>query len=371
MKKLLILLLGLLALALLGYFCAYKKHGPAVQTDIHSRATAALAQEGLDWANASVDGRNIILTGIAPDQAAKDQAGEIAQIYGYNLIDNQITIATAQTIEIVPAITDPYLMSAVKGVNGKITLSGYVPDATARADLLAMATDRFGENNVFDQLEITPGAPVYWLPSIKAGMSQLDYLDWGQVEWHNEKLTVSGQVASDQVEQQMLSQQTRMLPDAISASLNLTIPEPAAVLPEPVVTQAPIQLTEVEKVAAISCQAQFAKLLSRNIIVFRTSSAELAAESYGLLDQLAEAATDCPAANVQIEGHTDSRGSAAYNLDLSQRRAQSVVDYLVSKAVDPARFTAIGFGEDLPIADNNTEEGRTLNRRIEFNVKGL
>jgi OOP family OmpA-OmpF porin len=67
---------------------------------------------------------------------------------------------------------------------------------------------------------------------------------------------------------------------------------------------------------------------------------------------------------VLIEGHTDSKGSDAYNLSLSDRRAKSVYDYLTSRGVDPARLSSIGKGESMPIADNETEEGRQQNRRV-------
>ena len=73
---------------------------------------------------------------------------------------------------------------------------------------------------------------------------------------------------------------------------------------------------------------------------------------------------DVPFATALIEGHTDSVGSDAYNLKLSDRRAKSVYDYLTSRGVDPGRLSSIGKGESAPIADNETEEGRQQNRRV-------
>ena len=71
-----------------------------------------------------------------------------------------------------------------------------------------------------------------------------------------------------------------------------------------------------------------------------------------------------PFATALVEGHTDSVGTDAYNLALSDRRAKSVFDYLTSRGVDPARLSSIGHGESKPIADNTTAEGRQLNRRV-------
>ncbi len=73
---------------------------------------------------------------------------------------------------------------------------------------------------------------------------------------------------------------------------------------------------------------------------------------------------DVPFATALIEGHTDSVGSEAYNLALSDRRAKSVFDYLTSRGVDPARLSSVGKGESMPIADNSTAEGRQQNRRV-------
>lgn len=72
--------------------------------------------------------------------------------------------------------------------------------------------------------------------------------------------------------------------------------------------------------------------------------------------------------NVLIEGHTDSQGSADYNLDLSRRRAQSVANHLSGIQVDATRFTMMGYGEEQPLASNDTADGRAHNRRVEIAI---
>jgi len=91
-------------------------------------------------------------------------------------------------------------------------------------------------------------------------------------------------------------------------------------------------------------------------------------ESKGALDELAQALKDDPAVRVLIEGHTDSTNTDAYNLDLSQRRAKSVVDALTKAGIDGGRLEAKGFGRTKPVADNATAQGRALNRRVEVSV---
>ena len=89
--------------------------------------------------------------------------------------------------------------------------------------------------------------------------------------------------------------------------------------------------------------------------------------SFQLLDQVAGILTARPDLRlVRVEGHTDDRGSDSYNLDLSQRRAESVVSYLVSRGVEPQSLSPVGYGETQPIADNRSPEGRADNRRVEF-----
>ena len=99
-------------------------------------------------------------------------------------------------------------------------------------------------------------------------------------------------------------------------------------------------------------------------LLFDFDSAELRPESIEELERLVKFMGDVPFATALVEGHTDSKGSDAYNMTLSDRRAKSVYDYLTSRGVDPARLSSIGHGEAKPIADNATEEGRQLNRRV-------
>ncbi len=99
-------------------------------------------------------------------------------------------------------------------------------------------------------------------------------------------------------------------------------------------------------------------------VLFDFDSAELRPESITELERVVKFMNDVPFAKAMVEGHTDSVGSDAYNLALSDRRAKSVFDYLSSRGVDPARLSSVGKGESDPIADNATAEGRQVNRRV-------
>lgn len=104
-------------------------------------------------------------------------------------------------------------------------------------------------------------------------------------------------------------------------------------------------------------------------VQFKLGSAELLPDSFGLLDEVAGVMRDnSQIERVQIEGHTDSTGSAKINKKLSKERAESVRAYLMKKGIEDKRMVAVGFGPDKPIADNTTPDGQEANRRVEFNI---
>jgi outer membrane protein OmpA-like peptidoglycan-associated protein len=103
-------------------------------------------------------------------------------------------------------------------------------------------------------------------------------------------------------------------------------------------------------------------------LVFETGSAKLRSESQAQLGNIAAILTNCPSVRLEIAGYTDNRGSAEANLRLSSNRASSVVAQLVSNGVSPDRLSARGYGEEYPVADNASEEGRAQNRRVAVRV---
>jgi len=103
-------------------------------------------------------------------------------------------------------------------------------------------------------------------------------------------------------------------------------------------------------------------------IFFDFNKTTLKPESFMELNKVVNFLDENPSVEIEISGHTDSKGSDEYNQTLSQGRSQAVVDYLVSQSVDRARLTAHGYGESKPIDTNDTEEGRASNRRVEFTV---
>ena len=103
-------------------------------------------------------------------------------------------------------------------------------------------------------------------------------------------------------------------------------------------------------------------------INFETNSAQLTASSSVTLDAVTQTLNNYPEIYAEVAGHTDSTGSDSYNTKLSEQRAAAVRTYLTSRGVSSSRLTSKGYGENNPIADNSTKEGRAANRRVELKV---
>ncbi|MGD9493035.1 MAG: OmpA family protein [Bacteroidales bacterium] len=101
-------------------------------------------------------------------------------------------------------------------------------------------------------------------------------------------------------------------------------------------------------------------------VLFETSSSTLLLESFPSLNEVVAYMNENPDVSIEIRGHTDNQGDSTMNLDLSRSRATSVAYYIRDKGIDDTRLSAVGFGDTQPIADNNTEEGRQKNRRVEI-----
>jgi outer membrane protein OmpA-like peptidoglycan-associated protein len=114
----------------------------------------------------------------------------------------------------------------------------------------------------------------------------------------------------------------------------------------------------VKKTIAISDRVQF-----------RSNSARLLRRSHDVLDEVVDVLKKNPTLHIEIQGHTDDRGSTRHNEKLSTARAKAVRRYLMRKGIDGDRLSIKGYGPHQPLADNTTTRGRTQNRRVEFQIR--
>ena len=118
-------------------------------------------------------------------------------------------------------------------------------------------------------------------------------------------------------------------------------------------------------------QGDTIQLIMPGNITFATDSADIASSFYTPLNNLAGSFRQYNQNSIEIVGHTDSTGNHAYNMGLSQRRAQSVANYLMAQGVDASRLSTRGAGPDQPVASNATADGRAQNRRVEVTLRPL
>lgn len=129
-------------------------------------------------------------------------------------------------------------------------------------------------------------------------------------------------------------------------------------------------LSKLSSIASVKQEARGVVITLSGAVIFASGKSDLLPAAKARLDQVAEALKQSdPNAKFEVDGYTDSRGSAPLNQELSQRRAEAVRNYLVSQGVPTDRITAQGLGPSNPVADNETAEGRANNRRVEIVVR--
>ncbi|MHB1688704.1 MAG: OmpA family protein [Ignavibacteriaceae bacterium] len=125
---------------------------------------------------------------------------------------------------------------------------------------------------------------------------------------------------------------------------------------------------ETKDTVVITQPAEIESLVLSGDANFEFNKSKLLSNAYAVLDSLVRTMKEHPEYKWEVGGYTDGIGSANYNIKLSQRRAQSVVDYLVSQGVERNNLKIVGYGKDNPIATNETAEGRAMNRRVEIKL---
>jgi OmpA-OmpF porin, OOP family len=246
----------------------------------------------------------------------------------------------------------PYIFQAYKDpVAVTLTLTGYVPDNTVQAALVAAASRKFFNEKVVDNLKASVGAPTGFAAAVAPALGALSRLSTGTLVVSDREVKLSGDAFYDAAAVAIRSGLGKDFPQGWQFKADIAV-KPAA---------APVDATV--------CQQLFSDLLGKGTIRFESGRAVLDPDSAGLLDRLIETALRCPAANIEIAGHTDGDGEDAFNQALSEKRAQAVTDYLVKAGLPADRFTAVGYGSTQPIASNDTDEGKAQNRRIEFVVR--
>ncbi|MDR6870960.1 outer membrane protein OmpA-like peptidoglycan-associated protein [Bosea sp. BE125] len=235
-----------------------------------------------------------------------------------------------------------------------VSMTGYLPDARSREDLLALVEASSLRGKVSDSTTLLSGAPAGFTAAAHVALVNLLRLDLGSASLSEDGAVIQGLTCRDLIKREVeTSAATAEEPLKVSASVGLR--QTGCVIDPP-----------------NTCQNDLDALTKRNTVLFGQGTAvvpldptteRVVNEAFAILKQ-------CPASRVVIEGHANRDGEwrGFNNLDLSERRALRVRDELVRRGIDPAQLTVAGFGTDRPLVPHGAPDARVMNRRVQFTV---
>lgn len=235
---------------------------------------------------------------------------------------------------------------------GLVQIRGRLRSELTREAAQSFAHARFGSDSTYMAARLDDTLPDTWPVRVLAGLDALSRLNNGALTVTAESLTLRGNTGNPEGRAEVARVLVEKLGEQASFDIDVTYVEkldPVAALPSPE-----------------TCASEIRLILSERQIQFKPGEATIDDSAAGIMDDIADILRQCGEIRLEIQGHTDSQGREEMNLQLSQSRAQSVLNELQARRVLTSSFTAKGYGEAEPIADNDTEEGRVANRRIEF-----
>lgn len=303
-------------------------------------------------------GRELKLTGSAASQEVVDNAIQVAKnakgvrtvTWQGEIINDSPIAAETLSQELQPQELQAGAVKLQRTAEG-LMLSGVMGTNTLNETMSLKLASLFGEGSISNTISTNNNTTsISNLADIAALL--VDLPEGSGIDINGDSLTLLGTVPS-LGKKKLIGDKAKQLFDG------------------EVDNQLAVQLQVIDSAQMVSindCQRLFNELTSSNSVNFQTGSAIILTDSYSLLDQFTQLTRRCPEATFEVSGHTDSTGNTEMNNQLSQKRAEAVVAHIVNSGVNTARFTAKGYGPSKPIADNQTREGRTLNRRVEFTV---
>ncbi len=248
----------------------------------------------------------------------------------------------------------PAEFTASLSADGAVQLRGRLTDQTLRDAVASFAKARFGAEAVYTATRLDPDLPDGWPIRVLAGLEAMSELTEGSLRVRADTVEITGVTGAPGAKAAI----TRTLSDQLGQGQAFKVDvrydpalDPQADLPSPQ-----------------DCVTSLNAILAQKKIAFAPGSAEIESDARDTMQALADALRRCPDIAMEVAGHTDSQGSEASNLALSQARAEAVLLGLQGRRVLVGALSAQGYGETRPIADNGTEDGREANRRIEFTL---
>jgi len=310
-------------------------------------ATAGIkAAQDLGDATLEITDRNIRLTAgpdVATETLATARDGLAAKLpAGWVLNVSQAEMQTQ----------GPALFTAEITEQGEARLSGVLPDETMRQTVQSLARAQIGATD--GTLTLDPSLPAGWAPRVMAGLDAMGLLERGELTVTGEEIRLSG-VSGDALAPEKA---IAALADRLGAGAEYSLSISYGRLLDPDITL-PSGALCVDRLNAVLLQSQ---------IGFEPGGAGIVGDVGPMLDELRPILADCADYRIEIAGHTDAQGGDDSNLKLSRARATALLDRLRDEGLSVANIVANGYGETRPVAENDTEEGREANRRIEVTL---
>lgn len=255
--------------------------------------------------------------------------------------------------EATNAIITPELVATLSP-EGQVQIRGKISSQIARDTVDSFAKAKFSSVSVDTAARVVEGLPKDWTVRVLTAVQALALLSNGSVTVEPETILIKGQSGTRDVGAKISQVISTKLGETARFDIQVAYREeldPVASLPTPE-----------------ECEASIAEVQSERKITFEPGQATIDASGAEIMDQIAEILKQCGKVRMEIGGHTDSQGRETMNQQLSQARAQTVLNELRARRVLTSTITAKGYGESQPIAGNDSEEGREANRRIEFRV---
>lgn len=258
-------------------------------------------------------------------------------------------ILVAATVLAAGAQASPVASPASGPVSGEpagrpVIVTGSVPDEASKAAIVERLAALYGRDRVIDEITVEGVvAPANWTRYVTAMLDDdLRQVSRGELHVDGNSVRLAGEVGSED--------HRRALADRMAASLN------------------PTWSIRNQLEVGDRRQDMLDEALDGRIIEFQSGSAALTAQGRSVLDEMARALAGIQGSRVEVVGHTDAVGDRQDNIRLSLARASEVKAYLVGRGIPGERLGVMGYGPDRPLADNDTDQGRARNRRIEFKV---
>jgi OmpA-OmpF porin, OOP family len=242
--------------------------------------------------------------------------------------------------------------------DGRIRLEGAVRDETSRQAIQSYASALFGHDMVSDETVVDETVPDGWPGRVIAGIDALHEIKEGRFAVTPTGINLIGWGTSEKAQERIVA----MLTDRGElATVRVRFDAKAAAAEAHARELASMSRPEI-------CASEIGAILEAQSIQFKPGSAQISPESRGVIAAIADVLRSCPGAQLEVAGHTDSQGQEDSNTALSTERAEAVRVALEAQDLPLILFRARGYGAEFPIADNETEAGRRLNRRIELTL---